>query len=183
MRASRNRICAIPRKGAEDEYRRDSGALIGAALFGLFLVPVVYVAFVRAVRLVHRLIFAGTGAIPVPKLIRHEGRQMILYGIPTCDTCKKALKALEAAGHAVQFRDIRKDPLSEAELARLVTEFGDRLINKTSTTYRGFNDFLKASEAEAQIAAQPAVMKRPVIEAGERLFLGWDDAVQAALLK
>lgn len=107
---------------------------------------------------------------------------MILYGIPTCDTCKKALKALEAAGHSVSFRDIRKEPLSEAEIARLVTEFGDRLINKTSTTYRGFNDFLKASEAEAQIAAQPTVMKRPVIEAEGRLYLGWDDAVQAALL-
>ncbi|MFZ0098437.1 MAG: ArsC/Spx/MgsR family protein [Gemmobacter sp.] len=108
---------------------------------------------------------------------------MILYGIPTCDTCKKALKALEGAGHAVSFRDIRKDPLSEAEIARLVIEFGDRLINKTSTTYRGFNDFLKASEPEAQIAAQPTVMKRPVIEDGERFYLGWDDAVQAALLK
>ena len=107
---------------------------------------------------------------------------MILYGIPTCDTCKKALKALEGAGHAVSFRDIRKDPLSEAEIARLVIEFGDRLINKTSTTYRGFNDFLKASEPEAQIAAQPTVMKRPVIEADGRLYLGWDDAVQAALL-
>jgi arsenate reductase-like glutaredoxin family protein len=108
---------------------------------------------------------------------------MILHGIPTCDTCKKALKALEGAGHAVSFRDIRKDPLSEAEIARLVIEFGDRLINKTSTTYRGFNDFLKASEPEAQIAAQPTVMKRPVIEDGERFYLGWDDAVQSALLK
>ena len=108
---------------------------------------------------------------------------MILYGIPTCDTCKKALKALEGAGHAVSFRDIRKDPLSEAEIARLVIEFGDRLINKTSTTYRGFNDFLKASEPEAQIAAQPTVMKRPVIEDDGRFFLGWDDAAQSALLK
>ena len=108
---------------------------------------------------------------------------MIHYGIPTCDTCKKALKALEGAGHAVSFRDIRKDPLSEAEIARLVIEFGDRLINKTSTTYRGFNDFLKASEPEAQIAAQPTVMKRPVIEDDGRFFLGWDDAVQSALLK
>jgi arsenate reductase-like glutaredoxin family protein len=108
---------------------------------------------------------------------------MILYGIPTCDTCKKALKALEGAGHAVSFRDIRKDPLSEAEIARLVIEFGDRLINKTSTTYRGFNDFLKASEPEAQIAAQPTVMKRPVIEDDGRFFLGWDDTVQSALLK
>ena len=107
---------------------------------------------------------------------------MILYGIPTCDTCKKALKALETAGHAVTFRDIRKDPLSEADIARFVSEFGDRLINKSSTTYRGFSDFLLESEAEAQIAAQPAVMKRPLIEDGARLFLGWDEATQAALL-
>ena len=107
---------------------------------------------------------------------------MILYGIPTCDTCKKALKALEQAGKSVTFRDIRKDPLSEAEIARLVGEFGDRLINKSSTTYRGFSDFLRESEAEAQIAAQPTVMKRPVIEAAGALYLGWDAAVQAALL-
>lgn len=108
---------------------------------------------------------------------------MILYGIPTCDTCKKALKAIENAGKSVTFRDVRKDPLSEDEIARLVHEFGDRIINKTSTTYRGFNDFLKMSEPEAQIAAQPAVMKRPVIEDDGRFSLGWDDAVQAAVLK
>ena len=107
---------------------------------------------------------------------------MILYGIPTCDTCKKAMKALEAAGHPLTFRDVRRDPLSEAEIARLVAEFGDRLINKQSTTYRGFSDFLRESEADAQIAAQPTVMKRPVIEADGKLYLGWDDAVQAALL-
>ena len=107
---------------------------------------------------------------------------MILYGIPTCDTCKKALKALEAAGHAVTFRDIRKEPLTEAEIARFVGEFGDRLINKSSTTYRSFSDFLRESETEAQIAAQPTVMKRPLIEAEGKLFLGWDAATQAALL-
>ena len=107
---------------------------------------------------------------------------MILYGISTCDTCKKALKALETAGHAVTFRDIRKDPLPEAEIARFVGEFGDRLINKSSTTYRSFSDFLRESEAEAQIAAQPTVMKRPLIEAEGKLFLGWDAATQAALL-
>lgn len=107
---------------------------------------------------------------------------MILYGISTCDTCKKALKALEAAGKSVTFRDIRANPLSEAEIDRIVQEFGDRAVNKQSTTYRGFSDFLKASEPEAQIASQPAVMKRPVIESAGRFYLGWDDAVQAALL-
>lgn len=107
---------------------------------------------------------------------------MILYGIPTCDTCKKALKALEGAGHEVTFRDVRATPLSEAEIAEIVGEFGDRVINKASTTYRSFNDFLKASDPEAQIAAQPTVMKRPVIRNGAEWHLGWDDSVQAKLL-
>lgn len=107
---------------------------------------------------------------------------MILYGIPTCDTCKKAIKALEAAGHAVTFRDVRKDPLSEAEVDRIVQEFGDAAVNKTSTTYRAFGEFLKASDAEAQILAQPAVMKRPIIQEGDVFSMGWDDAVQARWL-
>ncbi|WP_333868021.1 arsenate reductase family protein [Cypionkella sp.] len=107
---------------------------------------------------------------------------MILYGIPTCDTCKKAIKALEAAGHEVKFRDVRAEPLSEAEIDKIVQEFGDLAVNKQSTTYRAFNDYLKVSDPEAQIAAQPAVMKRPVIEADGRWFLGWDDKVQTALL-
>jgi arsenate reductase-like glutaredoxin family protein len=106
---------------------------------------------------------------------------MILYGIPTCDSCKRAQKALAAAGHAVTFRDIRAEPLSAEEVARLVTEFGDRLINRQSTTWRAFSDFLKAAEPEAQIAANPAVMKRPVIESGGRFWLGWDAGVEAAL--
>ena len=107
---------------------------------------------------------------------------MILYGIPTCDTCKKAQKALQAAGHDVTFRDVRAQPLSDAEIAEIVTEFGDRVINRSSTTYRAFNDFLKASEPEAQIAAQPTVMKRPILRNGADWHLGWDDAVQARLL-
>ena len=106
---------------------------------------------------------------------------MILYGISTCDTCKTALKALERAGHAVTFRDIRKEPLNTAEIDALVTEFGGRLTNKQSTTYRSFSDFLRESEPEAQIAAQPTVMKRPVIQA-DRWYLGWDAEVQSVLL-
>ena len=107
---------------------------------------------------------------------------MILYGISTCDTCKKALKALQSAGHDVTFRDVRANPLTEAEIAEIVTEFGDRVVNRTSTTYRAFSDFLKASEPEAQIAAQPTVMKRPVIRHGDAWHLGWDEQVQAKLL-
>ncbi len=107
---------------------------------------------------------------------------MILYGISTCDTCKRAVKTLQAAGKDVTFRDIRAQPLSTAEIEAITHEFGSRAVNQQSTTWRGFNDFLKASDPEAQIAAQPSVMKRPVIQDGARWFLGWDSATEAALL-
>ncbi|WP_099826335.1 arsenate reductase family protein [Oceaniglobus indicus] len=108
---------------------------------------------------------------------------LTVYGIPTCDTCKKAIKALEGAGHDVTFRDIRADPLSASEWDRFIGQFGDRLVNRASTTYRGLSDWMKASDAEEQLAAHPTLMKRPVIETEERLYLGWDSGVQAAFLE
>ena len=108
---------------------------------------------------------------------------MILYGISTCDTCKKALKTLKAEGIDVAFRDVRADPLSEAEIAEFVQAFGDAIINRQSTTWRSLGEFLKAADPEAQLAAQPTLMKRPVIRAGTELHLGWDDKVLAALMK
>ncbi|PZQ96756.1 MAG: hypothetical protein DI533_14310 [Cereibacter sphaeroides] len=107
---------------------------------------------------------------------------MILYGIPTCDTCKAALKALKGAGHEVDFRDVRADPLQPAEIQEFVTEFGDAIVNRASTTWRSLNDWLKASEPEEQLAAQPTLMKRPVIRTVDKLYLGWDAGVQKTLL-
>jgi len=104
---------------------------------------------------------------------------MILYGLSTCDTTKKALKALQKAGKDVAFRDVRAQPLTSAEIDAIITEFGDRAVNKQSTTYRGFSDFLRESDAYAQIAAQPTVMKRPIIQDGATWYLGWDDAIEA----
>ncbi len=104
---------------------------------------------------------------------------LTLYGLPTCDTCKKARKALEGAGHEVAFRDVRAEPLSEAEWAVLLVEFGDRLVNQKSTTWRGLSDWMKASEAEDQLREHPALMKRPVLQSSDRLTLGWDGDVQA----
>ena len=107
---------------------------------------------------------------------------MILYGISTCDTCKKALKTLQAAGKDVDLPRHPGHPVDRRPRStQSCTEFGDRAVNKQSTTYRGFNDFLKASDPEAQIAAQPTVMKRPVIQDGTRWYLGWDSATEAAL--
>lgn len=107
---------------------------------------------------------------------------MIIYGLSTCSTCQKALKALEAERKDVHFRDIRSEPLSETELAELVVEFGDRLVDRTTNDYRALNDWLKNSEVEAQISAKPKVMARPVIRDGDEFHLGWDADVQKAVL-
>lgn len=105
---------------------------------------------------------------------------MIVYGIATCDTTKAAVKALQRAGNEVTFRDIRAEPLTGAEIAEIVSHLGSGVVNKQSTTYRSFSPFLREAEAEAQIAAQPTVMKRPVIRDGDSWHLGWDAKVQAA---
>jgi len=110
------------------------------------------------------------------------GCDMIVYGLSTCALCQKARKALDAEGAEVIFRDVRAEPLSEAELAELIAEFGDRLVDRKSSDYRGLNDWLKNSDAEAQISAQPKVMARPVIRHGDAYYLGWDEGVQKALL-
>jgi arsenate reductase len=106
---------------------------------------------------------------------------MMIYGLDTCPICQKARKALEAEGKDVSFRDVRAEPLSEAELADLIAEFGDRLVDRKTNDYRALNDWLKNSEAEAQISAKPKVMARPVIRDGQIYYLGWDEAIQEAL--
>lgn len=108
---------------------------------------------------------------------------MIIYGLSTCALCQKAQKALEETGREITFRDIRADPLNDTELDRLVLEFGDRLVDRTTPDYRALSDWLKASEPEAQIAAKPKVMARPVIEDEDKFYLGWDEKVRKVLLK
>ncbi|MFN3662608.1 arsenate reductase family protein [Yoonia sp.] len=105
---------------------------------------------------------------------------MILYGLPTCSDCKAALRAL--ADQGVTFRDIRADPLSAAEWAPLIAEFGDNLIDRKSQAYRNLNAWLRESETEAQLDAQPALMARPVITDGARWTLGWGEKAQAVWL-
>ncbi|MGB3245822.1 MAG: hypothetical protein WBB25_14905, partial [Sulfitobacter sp.] len=97
---------------------------------------------------------------------------MMIYGLNTCAICQKARKALEADGSVVSFRDIRAAPLSEEELAELIAEFGDLLVDRKSSDYRALSDWLKASDSEAQISAKPKVMARPVIRHENKLYLG-----------
>lgn len=102
---------------------------------------------------------------------------MKIYGIKTCDTCRRAVKSLPDA----EFIDIRATPLSGADLERFLTAFGDALVNTRSTTWRGMSEAERAMAPLDQLAAHPTLMKRPVIDDGT-LHLGWGKDVQAALL-
>lgn len=106
---------------------------------------------------------------------------MIVYGIKSCDTVKKALAALAAAGHAPVLRDIRAEPLSAAEIAEFEAAFGAALVNRASATWRGLDEAARALPLADLLAAHPTVMKRPVIR-GATLTLGWTAAAQAAHL-
>ncbi len=101
-----------------------------------------------------------------------------LYGLKTCDTCRKARQAAEKAGKTVTFVDVRETPLSAAELERFLDAFGaDALINKKSTTWRGLSEDERAAAPLALLQAHPTLMKRPVID-GASLTLGWTADVQ-----
>lgn len=106
---------------------------------------------------------------------------LTLYGLKNCDTCRKALSVLGGAGHAVNFVDIR----AEADLARLVplwlTAIGPAaLVNKRSTTWRGLSPDEQATAlgdgAQAVLIANPTLIKRPVIDTGSKITVGWTAA-------
>ena len=105
-----------------------------------------------------------------------------LYGIKSCDTCRKALKLLRESGRNVAFRDVREEPLPPETIERFLANFGQRLINDRSTTWRSLTETEKNRLPVDLLARHPTLMKRPVIEDGEALTLGWDKAVQARYL-
>jgi len=110
---------------------------------------------------------------------------MKLYGLKNCDTCKKVMKALDAAGQDYAFIDIR----AEADVAALAPQWlkqvdSAKLINTRSTTWRQLDDATRAlaeTDPAALLAANPTLVKRPVIETGGQVFAGWTKDVQAAL--
>ena len=104
-----------------------------------------------------------------------------LYGIKSCDTCRKARQAAEKAGKSVTFVDVRESPLTPDQRARFLAEFGDALLNRKSTTWRGLSEAERAQDAETLLAAHPTLMKRPVID-GRTLTLGWSAEIEAAQL-
>lgn len=102
---------------------------------------------------------------------------MILYGLKNCDTCRKALKTLDVS----EFRDVRDDGVPEDVLKSAYDAFGETLLNRRSTTWRELSQEARARPVLDLLAAYPTLMKRPLIDTGTRLYLGWDKTVQAAL--
>ena len=110
---------------------------------------------------------------------------LTLYGLKNCDTCKKALKALDAAGKEVAFVDIRTD----ADLARKVPEWlaardAATLTNTRSTTWRSLDAGERAraeTDPAALLIAHPTLIKRPVIESGDAVHVGWSKDIEATL--
>ncbi len=102
---------------------------------------------------------------------------MIIYGLRTCDTCRKALKMLQHA----QFVDVRAQGVPPGLLRAAEEKFGKALLNTRSTTWRGLDAEQRARPALELLTEYPTLMKRPLIEAEGRLSLGWTDEVRARL--
>lgn len=112
---------------------------------------------------------------------------MILYGIPNCDTVKKARAWLDANGVAYRFHDYKKAGIDAARLRAWASELGwERLLNRSGTTFRKLPEAAKADLDEAAALAlmqsQPSMIRRPVLDLGDRRLVGFDAAAwQAAI--
>ncbi len=109
-----------------------------------------------------------------------------MYGLKTCDTCRKARAWLQAAGVAHSFVDLRAAPLPADTITRWFAVLGEGLLNRRGTTWRGLDDTQKAKAATpeglvALCAAWPALMKRPVFVRADRVLGGFDAATRQAL--
>ena len=104
-----------------------------------------------------------------------------MYGLAHCSTCQKAQAALQDHGWSVEFRDVQKEPLSQEERTRLVAEFGDKIINRASLTWRGMSEQERLADPIVMMGEKPSVMKRPAIMADDLRLLGWTANVKRAL--
>ncbi len=108
-----------------------------------------------------------------------------LYGIPNCDTVKKARNWLAEAGVDYMFHDYKKAGIDEASLRRWIAEAGwEKLLNKAGTTFRKLPDADKADidedKAVALMLAHPSMIKRPVVEGAGGLLVGFKPDLYAA---
>jgi len=101
-----------------------------------------------------------------------------IYGIPNCDTIKKARKWLEENNLNYEFHDYKKLGVPEKNLKHWVKQFGwDTVLNKRGTTWRKFSDNIKDNINETSaiqvMLDNASAIKRPIIEDGKTLLIGF----------
>ena len=109
------------------------------------------------------------------------------YGIPNCDTVKKARTWLDAHGHAYTFHDYKKEGADPARIARWCAVAGwEKVLNRAGTTFRKLpeadREGLDEARAVALMAANPSCIKRPVVEHVGGVLVGFKDADWAEAL-
>ena len=110
---------------------------------------------------------------------------LILYGIKNCDTMKKARAWLDSRGVKYTFHDYKSSGIDRDRLADWCRQVGwETLLNRAGTTFRKLppedQAGLDENKAIALMLAQPAMIKRPVLEGGERLLVGFKPELYAA---
>ena len=108
-----------------------------------------------------------------------------LYGIRNCDTMKKAWTWLDDHGVAYDFHDYKKEGVEQGRLEGWVERLGwETVLNRAGTTFRKLPEAertnLDAAKAVALMIAQPSMIKRPVLEAGDDLLVGFKPDLYAA---
>ncbi len=111
---------------------------------------------------------------------------MILYGIPTCDSCRKLRRRLDEEARPHDFHDLRADGLPEARLDAWLSALGwEALLNRRGTTWRRLpaerREPLDATRARALMLAHPLLVKRPVVELDDQVYVGLGAALDQAL--
>ena len=101
-----------------------------------------------------------------------------LYGIKTCDTVKKARQWLDKHHLAHQFHDFRVDGLTSDQLKHFASQVDwNVLLNKSSTTWRQLSpdqqSYLSQEKALTLMLANPTLIKRPILDAGTKLLVGF----------
>ena len=101
-----------------------------------------------------------------------------IYGIKNCDTMKKARTWLDARAVAYTFHDYKTAGIERAKLLEWCESVGwERLLNRNGTTFRKLNEAdrtgLNQTKAIELMLAQPAMIKRPVLELGRSLLVGF----------
>jgi len=112
-----------------------------------------------------------------------------LYGIPNCDTVKKARTWMAAQGHEIDFHDFKKQGLERATAAAWLEQLDwEVLVNRKGTTWRKLPEERKAAVTSKAAALelmleQPSVIKRPVLDCDGKCSVGFSDSQYQDLFK